>query len=69
MSDEAKACWNAFFTGLVLGMFVIGLAGVFVLVAIGGGVADLRKQAIEHGYAAHDAKTGQWRWNADAASK
>lgn len=52
--------------GIVL---ICCLALGFVVGAAVGGCAsgrDMQEQAVERGYAQHDAKTGEWHWNDEA---
>lgn len=36
--------------------------GVGILVGFQWGWTEMQTEAIQHGYALHDAKTGEWRW-------
>lgn len=54
----------AFQVGCGVGAVVSGLLFLIALVVISDdtGAGQLRKEAIEHGYAQHDPITGKWNW-------
>ena len=60
MSDDISAvCVIATMTAMV-GLIIGGMGGYQN--GWNQGVTTMQRQAVEHGYGEHDAKTGQWRW-------
>lgn len=58
MSDVsiiAQLVWNIF-------AIATGVLVVYLICSAASGFFDLRKEAIDRGFAEYDSKTGEWKW-------
>lgn len=56
MDDDTQAAGvGGLIAGFILSALIFGSL-------LGFSDTKWRKEAIEHGYAEHDAKTGEWKW-------
>jgi hypothetical protein len=47
---------------MIVVVLLAAVASIAFILGRSDGMGSVRKQAIEHGYAEHNAKTGDWQW-------